>query len=212
MEAEIIPAILVKRRAELLERIERVRGKVKSVHIDVMDNEFVPNRTVWPEEVGELPPGVDYEFHWMVREPEKWIAKVRGEHLHVVHIEAVKDWEAVKEACRKAGGRLGVAIGPATPLSKLEPVLKDVSRVLVMAVIPGYDGQKYMPEVEGKIRELRRRFPKLEIEVDGGIGPATAGRATAAGADKLAAANAIYSAQDAGKAIEDIRDAAKKKK
>lgn len=211
MVAEVIPAILVKRREDLLEHIERVKGKVSEVHIDVMDGEFVPNRTVGPDDFENLPVGVRYEFHWMVKSPEKWIAKVKGNNLHVVHIEAVENWDAVKAACKKVGGRLGIAISPATPLSRLEPVLKDVERVLVMSVVPGFDGQKYMPEVEAKISALRRRFPKLEIEVDGGVGPATAAGAHAAGADKLAAASAIYAAPDAKAAIDNIKDAAKRK-
>ncbi len=211
MEAEIIPAILVKRREDLLERINRVKGKVTSVHMDVMDNEFVPNKTVGPDDFAGLPGGVEYEFHWMVKNPEKWIEKVKGRHLHVVHIEAVENWQAIKEACKKAGGKLGIAISPATPIDRLEPVIKDVSRILVMSVVPGFDGQKYIIQVEGRIRELRRKYPKLEIEVDGGIGPATAARAHSAGADKLAAASAIFAQPDAGKAIEDIKNSAKKK-
>lgn len=212
MEPEIIPAILVKRKEDLLERISRVKGKVKSVHIDVMDNAFVPNKTVGPDDFEGLPEGVSYEFHWMVKQPEKWIEKVKGKHLHVVHIEAVENWQAIKEACKKVGGKLGIAISPATSLTKLEPVIKDVSMILVMSVTPGFDGQKYIQQVEGRIRELRQRYPKMEIEVDGGIGPATAGRAHSAGADKLAAASAIYAQPDAGKAIEEIRKAAKNKK
>ena len=208
---EVIPAILVKRREDLLERIKRVHGLVSSVHIDVMDKEFVPNWTVGPDDFADLPAGMDYEFHWMVMRPENWIAKVPGNHLHMVHIEAVADWDAVKGACRKAGGRLGIAMSPETPVSKIEPVLKDVTRVIVMAVIPGYDGQKYLPEIEPKIRELRGMFPKLEIEVDGGITPFTARRAAEAGADKLAAASAIYSAPDTKLAIENIRNAAERK-
>ena len=211
MEPEVIPAILVKRKEDLLERIERVRGKARSIHIDVMDNEFVPNKTVGPDDFAGLPSGFDYEFHWMVKNPEQWIAKVNGNHLHVVHIEAVEDWEAVRQACKKAGGRLGIAISPHTPISRLEPVVKDVRMILVMSVVPGFSGQKYIPQVEGRVRELKHRYPKVEIEVDGGIEPATAGRARAAGADRLAAASAIYAQPDAGKAIEDIRNAAKKK-
>jgi len=206
---EIIPAILVKSGKELIERVERVKGHVSSVHIDVMDGVFVPNRTVWPQEIGKLPTSVRYEFHWMVKEPEKWISEMKGDYLHIVHAEAVKDWGAVVEACRKSGGRLGIAVSPETPLARIEPFLGDVSRVLIMSVHPGYDGQRYMPEVEGKIAELRSKNPDLEIEVDGGINPSTVGRAVAAGADKLAAASAVYSSPDAAKAIEEIKNAAK---
>jgi len=211
MEPEVIPAILVKRREDLLEHISRVKGLVSTVHIDVMDNEFVPNATVGPDDFKGLPSDMKYEFHWMVKQPEKWIEKVPGKHLHVVHIEAVEDWNAIKAACKKAGGTLGIAISPATPLTKLEPVMKDVSMILVMSVTPGFDGQKYIQQVEGRLRELKNKYPKMMIEIDGGIGPATAGRAASAGADRLAAASAIYAQPDAKKAIQGIRDAAKKK-
>ena len=211
MVVEVIPAILVKRKEDLLDRIAKVKGEVSSVHIDVMDNEFVPNKTIGPEDFEGLPEGVKYEFHWMVKNPAKWIGRVKGDNLHVVHIEAVDDWDAIKRACKKVGGRLGVAISPATPVSMLEPVLGDVEHVLVMSVVPGFSGQGYMPEVEAKIRELRKRFPKLDIEVDGGISPSTAAGAHWAGANKLAASSAIYSAADAKGAIRNIKSAAKRK-
>ena len=79
--------------------------------------------------------------------------------------------------------------------------------ILIMSVVPGFDGQKYMSKVEGKIRELRRRFPKLHIEVDGGINVETAKGASAAGADRLAASSSIYRSENAGKAMKAIREA-----
>ncbi|MCX6778100.1 MAG: ribulose-phosphate 3-epimerase [Candidatus Micrarchaeota archaeon] len=214
MDVEVIPAILVKNREDLLERINRVRDNVATVHIDVMDNEFVPNKTVGPESFEDLPAGIGYEFHWMVRNPEKYIERTRGKHLHVVHVETIsgKNWNAVKKAVRESGGKLGIAINPATTLKELEPYLNDVSMVLVMSVVPGFDGQKYIGEVEGKIRELRRRFPELHIEVDGGINEETAAKAGAAGADKLAASSSIYRAENAKLAIKAIREAAMRKR
>ncbi|MEW6329168.1 MAG: ribulose-phosphate 3-epimerase [Candidatus Micrarchaeota archaeon] len=203
---EVVPAILVKSREELLEQIARVRESVSRVHIDIMDNVFVPNRTLGLESLGGLPNGISYEFHWMVKKPEKWISKVKGDHLHLVHAETITDWGAVKRACASSGGRLGLVLNPETPIEKLEPYLKDVSRVLVMAVHPGFYGQKYIPDVEGKIRALRARFPKLEIEVDGGVNAETAERAGAAGADVLAAASAVFSAKNASEARERIRE------
>jgi len=203
---EVVPAILVKSRGELLEHIARVRGSVCVVHIDMMDNEFVPNKTIGLESLDELPHGASYEFHWMVKNPERWIAKIDGNHLHLVHVETInkENWGALKKICARSGCRLGLVLNPETTIEKLEPYMKDVSRVLVMAVHPGFYGQKYIPDVEGKIRALRARFPKLEIEVDGGVNSDTAGRAFGAGANVLAAASAVYSAKNPHEAIKNI--------
>ena len=203
---EVVPAILVKSRAELLECIARVRESVSVVHIDIMDNEFVPNKTIGLESLAELPNGVSYEFHWMVKTPERWIVKINGNHLHLVHVETINEenWGALKKICARSGCRLGLVLKPETTIEKLGPYIKDVSRVLVMAVHPGFYGQEYIPDVEEKIRALRARFPKLEIEVDGGVNPETAGRACGAGANVLAAASAIYSAKNPRVAIKNI--------
>lgn len=209
---EVVPAILVKTREDLLERIARTRNFARTMHIDVMDNIFVPNKTIGIEEMGELPNGLKYEFHWMVRKPEEYIAQIRGPHLHIVHVEALGDWEAVKRAAAEGGGNLGIALNPETPLEKILPYIKDVKKVLVMSVVPGFAGQKYMKEVEVKVRELRKKFPEIDIEMDGGINPETAKGAVSAGANVLAAANAIFSKQDAGEAIREIKESAEEAK
>jgi len=142
MTLEIIPAILVKERAELVRRIVAVSPYVKMVHIDVMDNKFVPNKTVGLESFFDLPKNVLYEFHWMVENPEDYIAQLPGAHIHMVHLEAVKNWEAVEKAVAQAGGKLGIAFNPATTLDQLLPVIEKAERVLAMTVVPGFDGQK----------------------------------------------------------------------
>ncbi|MFH1448558.1 MAG: hypothetical protein ABIG39_06880 [Candidatus Micrarchaeota archaeon] len=209
METEIIPAILVKSREDLIERINRVKDSVATVHIDVMDDEFVPNKTVGPESFHGLPENIRYEFHWMVKNPQDYILRTKGEHIHLVHVEAIEDWDAIKKATHDSGGILGIAINPPTELERLDPYLSDVSRVLVMSVNPGFDGQKYMASVEEKVRSLRKRFPNLNIEVDGGISPETAGAASTAGADKLAASSAIYKHEDTQSAITALKNAAR---
>lgn len=208
---DVVPAILVKSREELLDRIRKVAGKAATVHVDVMDNEFVPNKTVGPESFANLPVDVSYEFHWMVKGPERYILETKGGHMHIVHVEAIREgeWGAIVEAVKKSGGRLGLAISPKTSASELLPYMKDVSMVLVMTVVPGFDGQPYMPQVEEKIRELRGKYPGLRIEVDGGINPLTAKSASHAGANVFAASSAIFRQEDAGIAIEGILKAAK---
>ena len=207
MELEIIPAILVKDREELLRRIALVKDHVNIIHIDVMDNEFVPNKTLGLEGLHDLP-DANYGFHWMVKSPEKWIEATPGPHLHLVHIETVTSFEAVKSAVQKAGGRLGLALNPDTPLETVLPHMEGVEEVLIMSVHPGFSGQKYISDVESKIRRLRELHPNLNIGIDGGINKETIGRAHAAGANYLAAASAIFANEDIGKAIEELKECA----
>lgn len=207
MEPEIIPAILVKDRGELLACIARVKDHVKTIQIDIMDGAFVPNKTIGIEELKDLPEA-SYEFHWMVKDPLKWIEQMPGDHVHLVHIEAISSFEELKKTVEKAGGRLGIALNPETPLEKVLPYASEVQKVLVMTVHPGFSGQKYLQGMEEKIKRLRERYPKLDIEVDGGINPQTISRAYAAGANVLAAASAVFSAEDIKQAVEKLKKCA----
>lgn len=208
MEVEVRPAILVKDREELLEHIEKVKPSVKTVHIDIMDNIFVPNKTVGLESLTNLPSGISYEFHWMVKDPENWISRVPGKHMHLVHVETISDWTEIEKA-RADGARIGLAINPPTPIEELYPYINDkkIDHVLVMTVNPGFSGQKYIKEVELKVNTLRAKFPKLEIEVDGGINQETSERASEAGANILAAASAIFMAKNVPEAVQNIHEA-----
>ena len=208
MEVEVRPAILVKDREELLEHIEKVKPSVKTVHIDIMDNIFVPNKTVGLESLTNLPSGISYEFHWMVKDPENWISRVPGKHMHLVHVETISDWTEIEKA-RADGARIGLAINPPTPIEELYPYINDkkIDHVLVMTVNPGFSGQKYIKEVELKVNTLRAKFPELEIEVDGGINQETSERASEAGANILAAASAIFMAKNVPEAVQNIHEA-----
>jgi ribulose-phosphate 3-epimerase len=204
MEAEVIPAILVKTREDLLRRIAQVRGLVREIQIDIMDGQFVPNKTIGIEDLLDLPEA-RYEFHWMVRDPEKWIERIPGPHMHLVHIEAISSLDKAEAAVKKSGGRLGLAINPETPLEAILPLVPRAERVLVMTVRPGFSGQKYIYEMEHKVRRLRELFPKLDIEVDGGVNNETVPHAYSSGANLLAAASAIFASEDIKGAIEHLR-------
>ena len=204
MEPEIIPAVLAKERGELVRHIRAVKDFVKTIQIDVMDGDFVPNKTVGVEDLKGLPEA-SYEFHWMVKDPIRWVEQTPGSHTHLVHVETFSSFKDVKKAVEKTGGRLGIALNPETPLEKALPYVPEVAEVLVMTVHPGFSGQRYIPEMEEKIKRLRKLYPALDIEVDGGIGPATIGRAYAAGANLLAAASAIFSSEDIKSSIENLR-------
>lgn len=198
---EIIPAILSKSVEDFNEKIDRVKPFVSMVHVDMMDNKFVPNKTL---DSGEIPPlvaGLDYEFHWMYENPEPHLEKF-PDSLHLVNVEVLTQerWQRLKELVK----RIGIAINPPTPFSELEPYINETNEFLVMSVNPGFSNQKYMPEVEEKIALLRKKRPDANIEVDGGIGLGTASRAVAAGANKLGAASAIFSHDNIKEAIDNI--------
>ncbi|MFH2106150.1 MAG: ribulose-phosphate 3-epimerase [Candidatus Micrarchaeota archaeon] len=208
MDLEVIPAILVKSREELVRRIELVKPYVRTVQIDVMDGKFVRNTTV--TDFSDLPRKVNYEFHWMVENPGDYIREVPGKHMHMVHIETVSDWKEMEKVNEQAGGKLGLAFNPETQLARVTPYLDKVSRFLVMTVNPGFDKQKYLPEMEEKMHALRKLDPTIDIEVDGGINLETIGRAASAGANKFDVASAIFGSGNIGKTIKDLEAIAKK--
>jgi ribulose-phosphate 3-epimerase len=206
MKIEVIPAVLAKSSKEMKSKIDRITPHVKTIHIDMMDGKFVPNETLSAGDTARvLVAGKYYIFHWMVEKPEEEIPKLgefAGGNLHLIHAEVM--WEAL----RNMGIELGLAINPETSLEKIDDYIDETDEFLVMSVHPGFSNQKYIPDVEIKIRKIRKRKPDANIEVDGGIGPQTAGRAAAAGANRLAAASAIFGKDDVEKAISDIRKAA----
>ena len=207
MQVEIVPAILVKSNEELLQRIKVVKPYVKTIQIDVMDGKFVPNKTITG--FSDLPKGVQYEFHWMVENPQFYIKNVIGNHLHIVHIETVTDWKEIQKTVEKSGGKLAVAINPETRLEKIIPYINKVSMVLIMTVNPGFSNQKYLSEMESKIKKLRSLYPKIDIEVDGGINQHTIAGAAKSGANKFGAASAIYGSDNIKEAITHLMDVAK---
>ena len=168
---------------------------------DVMDGRFVPNLTFGPDVVAAARPrvGLPFEAHLMVCDPDAWSARMvkAGCELIIVHAEAATHLHRTLAAIGETGARAGVALNPATPLEAVRHVLDLVSLLLVMTVNPGFGGQPYIAAMEPKIAAARRMISHadhpVELEVDGGIGPATAGRAVAAGADVLCAGSALFS-------------------
>lgn len=204
---ELIAAILVKTNADLIKQIESVKPYLKTVQIDIMDNDFVPNKTIGIEELRDLPNEINYEFHWMVQWPERWVREIKIKNaLHLVHIEAKMDFDKVKTVVKAVGGKLGIAFNPETSMEKVLEYEKETDYFLAMTVHPGFSGQKYISQVEDKIRILRTRNPNYNIEVDGGINNATIKRAITAGANKIVAASAIFGAKDIREAIKSLKN------
>jgi len=210
---KVAPSLLSADFSCLASEIRKVqKAGADLLHVDVMDGHFVPNITIGPvvvkymRGVTKLP----LDVHLMIKNPEKYIDAfvASGSDMITVHIEAIANAKLKTQSAklRKKGIKFGVSLNPATPLSKIKPILKYVDFVLVMSVNPGFGGQSFIPGALPKIKQLRAIF-KGDIAVDGGINDLTAKKVIKAGANVLAAGSYIFKAKDTKKAIERIRNA-----
>jgi len=207
----IAPSILSADFSRLGDEIREVeKAGAHWLHVDVMDGHFVPNLTIGPLVVEALRPltKLPLDCHLMVERPEDWIepfAKA-GADVITIHAEASAHLDRQLNRIRDLGKKAGVSINPGTPVSAIEEVLGLVDLVLIMSVNPGFGGQKFIDSAIGKIEKLvaLRGKRHYQIEVDGGVGIANAGRLVKAGADVLVAGSAIFGQKDRAKAIADL--------
>lgn len=171
------------------------------LHIDVMDGQFVPPVSFGDVVIRSVRPvsKMFFDVHLMVTEPDRFVddyAKA-GADMFTVHAEACAHLDRTLQHIHESGMKAGVALNPATPLQVLDYVLDKVDMVLIMTVNPGYGGQKYIPTMTAKIRDLRRKldeagYPDLPIEVDGGINASTIDTVLDAGASVIVAGSAVF--------------------
>ncbi len=207
---KIAPSLLAADFTQLGEEIHRVeKAGCDMLHVDVMDGRFVPNLSVGPVVVQAIRRSTQLPLHvhLMIESPLAFIDKfaTAGADQIIIHAEACgTQLAAALEKIREAGCDKGVSLKPATPITGIKPVLKDVESVLLMTVNPGFGGQRFMPEVLPKIQELRRIFDK-DIAVDGGINAETCAQAIHAGANVIVSGTAIFSQQNAKHVIAGFR-------
>jgi ribulose-phosphate 3-epimerase len=214
VKAFLAPSILAADFSRLAEEAAAV-SNADWLHVDVMDNHFVPNLTLGLPVVQSLhkATGLPLDCHLMIDDPDRW-APPYAELAHNVtfHVEAATDPVQTARAIRSGGALAGLAIKPNTPLDPYLDVLREFDTLLVMTVEPGFGGQAFMTEVLPKVREARRRVEsghlRLHIEVDGGIAADTIEQAAEAGADVFVAGSAVYGADDPAGAVDRLRQQA----
>jgi ribulose-phosphate 3-epimerase len=186
------------------------------VHVDVMDNHFVPNLTFGPQMVERIQATspVPLDVHLMITDPDRWAPEYAeiGAASVTFHLEAATEPVTLARRLRAIGSRAGVAVKPATPVESLFDLLDEVDQILVMTVEPGFGGQSFMPETMPKLRLLadqaQRRGSSVWLQVDGGIGESTIAQAAEAGADTFVAGSDVFGAHDPGAAIASLRSSA----
>lgn len=198
---KIAPSILSADFTRLGEEIRQVENAgADYIHIDIMDGHFVPNITIGPMIVKAIRgiTRLPLDVHLMISDPDAYIDAFAeaGASIITVHAESVNHLHRTIQHLRQRAVGPGLALNPATPLGILEYVLADLDMVLLMTVNPGFESQKFIPEVVPKIRQLKERIDEMglntDIEVDGGINAETIGQASSAGANIFVAGSAIF--------------------
>ena len=198
---KISPSILSANFSQLGDEIKRLEdGGADMIHIDVMDGHFVPNLTIGPPVIKALRnyTKLPFDVHLMISPVHKYIKDYAeaGANIITIHPEATDNLQESIEHIKKFGKKVGVSLNPNTQIDVIEKLLAEINLVLIMSVHPGFAGQKFIPNILDKIKELKKIKDKknlnFDIEVDGGINFDTSKLVIEAGANILVSGTTIF--------------------
>lgn len=212
LDVRITPSILNADLANLADEVARIPS-ADWVHVDVMDNHFVPNLTLGLPVFESLLKNTELplDAHLMINDPDRWAPAYAeaGAGSVTFHVEAAKAPVRLARELRAKGARACMALKPATPIEPYEDLLAELDTVLIMTVEPGFGGQRFLDICLPKIRRARQLFDKhgldLWLQVDGGVSLETIERCAEAGADTFVAGSAVYAADDPDAMVEALR-------
>jgi ribulose-phosphate 3-epimerase len=212
----ITPSVLNADLSRLSDEIARIPS-ADGVHLDVMDDHFVPNMTFGLPVVTAVRAAttLPLDIHLMIEDPDRWAPGYTeaGAEIVTFHIEAASAPIRLIREIHRLGGKAGVALNPATPANTIAALVDEIDLVLVMSVEPGFGGQSFLPVVLPKVAEIRHLITAsgrdILLQMDGGVSDQTIARCVEAGADTFVAGSAVFRADDPDVAVTQLRDLAK---
>lgn len=210
----ICPSILNADHGNLGSEISRIAKQSDLLHLDVMDNIFVPNQTFTLAESQKIisESALPVDTHLMIVDPDEQahLYAKAGSKSVTFHFEASKAPGATIAKICAEGSRVGIALKPMTPFHVIAPLMQDIDMLLIMTVEPGFGGQSFMSNMLEKIKEARteidaHHFGKIWLQVDGGISLETIALARSAGADTFVAGSAVFKADIPGVMVDELR-------
>jgi len=215
MKPLLAPSILSANFAHLEEDVKAAeKGGADYFHLDIMDAHFVPNISFGPwvaktmKQITDIP----LDAHLMITKPREYIPRFldAGVELLYPHIEGDYDIYRTVQMIKDHGGKAGVTLNPATPISSVIPLLDILDRIMLMSVCPGFGGQKFIPAVMTKITELRKLLdenkPSVRIAIDGGVNIDNISEIRSAGADFFIAGSAVFKSDNIEETVRKFRD------
>ena len=207
------PSVLNADLSRLADEIARIAPVSDMVHLDVMDNHFVPNLTFGLPVIEPIlrDEQIKADCHLMIDDPDRWAPEYAraGAYSVTFHIEAARDPAKLCSVLREEGARAGVAVKPGTGLEEVDRLGDLVDMILVMTVEPGFGGQSFMTDMLDKVQSAREIAARADgdvwVQVDGGVGPETIAACAQAGANVFVAGSAVFRADDPAQMVERLR-------